>query len=551
MTTTVIQDITNKFRIWRMPEVFTGPTGTGIYQPKVNDLVVDFNDDATISIYRVMSQNADGTVNMTESYFRDPSTVGFGALFGDAGTAALYYDTRVSPYTIQVDGRITVASNNASYARIYRGTDTSSVGTVISQTYLADGTLGGNLLSMSTVATDKYNNNTGIRRVDKGYTAAELLQNEVVTLVIYDAAGTVILLRTLKVQPVNMIQGINTDSKFVVGISLQTAIGSVFAGNVVNYPALATFEKANFNAVVTYFSGESKILPIDGTTVTLEGLEGYVPNGVNQTYPMVLKYRLRAGESGYPNSTSSNVFSQSYTLHTIAPNPDYLVKLYAYPVWNANTAAYQLKWFLCHGTRSGYEDVTSLVTITGTPFNGTLYSTDQTVTARINLKNVSAVYGDFIYTQGVKLKLIAPGTYRSSSPASPNWLVDKDVGNAIKYGGGLFATVLPDAGGIAKINLKGLFTGQSAWITAAYANAGVILSPSGDAPVPTHFTVLTGSTNVTYPISAWNSVLSLTAAIDNSSTVFIVFKSITAQGTSVILVAGMPAYQVDASGNFI
>ena len=547
--TPILTNTSTKHVFYIYDEIYTGPTGTGQYVPKINDAVRKYNADLTYTDYKVTA--VDSVTNLSTLTEVTPAltNTNYTPLNSNSESFVVYYDTRTTPYTLQIDRRLTVANNSASYARIFRGYDITDTTKIISQSYNSPGVYVNDLISLELVALDTYNSNTGIRAPMKGYTTASLLTNEPLTVVYYDSVGTVILKKLVRVEPTNMIAGLNTDTKFVTGIALKTPFTTSVNSSSISYPSNLAFNAANFTGIVYYTNGYAE-LPIDGTTFKIEGLDGYIPNSANQTYGLTLKYTLRSGESGYGNSTS-NLFAQNYNLVTTAANTAYTVRIHAYPIWNSSTSSYSLRWYLTTFNRSTYYDITNYINVISGSFDGTKIGVTQTLNVSVNLNAVNGTYSNVIYTQSVSVNLANTGSFRQVNTVAANWFVYNTSNLSTPFGAGVFATMYYPSAGVANFNITGLYAAFSDWLNAYYTLANPIRDALGNTMTPTHVTVITDISQITIPISSFNTSLSIPSKLANNSNITLVFQNLSAGVNAYILPIVIPVYQVDVTGTYI
>ena len=543
------------WQIWNYNDIYTGPSGTGSYVPKVGDQVNQIVGNviteyivesvALGSLLSVLTPSAPlaaiaNTVNESN------------ILFGNnPNTYAIYIDKSVIPFALNVDARLIVKGSMITACKIFEGTDLSVVGSVISAVYDTSGNYVGENVGLSLVASDAYNNNIAIKVVNACNTSANLLDGELVTAVFYNIAGNVVSKEQLFVYNTGFVRSLNTAAKTVIGIGLVSPFLSSTNSSLINYPLNLQLSISNLIGVVYYSDGSSVSMAIDGVKFSVSGLSAYSSTNVNQSYPLVATYVLQANESAYGvNSINVAHFSKAYTLVTSAANLVYQTQLYAYPVWNGTQ--YMLEWFLYDMARSLSIDVTNLVVLTNT-YNGTLYGTKQTVNASINLGNVNPAYGTFNYEQSVDITLQAPGTFRQNAATPPNWYATPVTGTTPMFGAGCFATYLVNSPSNRSVNIMGIYTTEAAWLTAYYINtlpltlAGIETVP----PTPTHFNLIINGASTTYPLSAWNAVLTISQVISANSTLFIEFIERTSSVDLQLSVAGVPFYQINSSGVYL
>lgn len=403
------------------------------------------------------------------------------------------------------------------------------------------------------VANDAYNNNQAIKTVMPAKTSANLLDDEVVTAVFYSISGNVVDKQQLLVSNTAFIRSLNANAKTVVGVGIQSPfLSSTNAKNIV-YPRNIALTAENLTGVVYYSDGSEMALPVDGVRFSVSGLDAYDSTSVGVTYPLVATYELSNNEQAYGGVGGVRSVSENYTVTTANPNLDYEVRLFAYPKWIDNTAGYRLTWWIYDASRSVAQDVSELVDLASdsAAFAPKVYGIKQTLKARIDLSQINGNYESYIHVQTVDVKLQAPGTFRQNLSTPPNWFVTPISGQTPLFGQGVFATYTIVSGNAKTMSVKGGFTTLNDWLQAYYWNMlPITLEPSElVAPTPTHFVLVVNGHEFSYPISAWNTVLSITAPAANNDTVYVRFQY-AGQNLLELGCAGMPLYQLNANGSY-
>ncbi len=123
---------------------------------------------------------------------------------------------------MRVDGRLTVAGAELSYARIYRGTDTSSTGRVISRRYDGNGEFIDDKVPLE-LATLNDNNNISLKYIPSFAVGEDIPEGASVTVVIYEEQGHVAHRRTLFVNHGSFTPGIEASREYITHVSLKSA----------------------------------------------------------------------------------------------------------------------------------------------------------------------------------------------------------------------------------------------------------------------------------------------------------------------------------------
>ena len=565
--TVPVQNPEGRWTIWNYNDLFTGPTGTGIYVPNVNDevhqivdatkteYVVTAIDPVTLlSTLRVISGSVtDGEFQMNVLFGVGPGT--------EADTYLVYIDKSVTPYRLTVDERLSVGGSLSTYCKIFAGSDLSAAtGNVISAMYDNSGNFVSENVPLELAGTWQGTAlvaNTAIKTVVPCKTNANLQDGEIVTAVFYDQTGFVVSKRQLCVWNTGFVRGLDQSSKEVVDISLETPFLAGANSTQITYPVNVPINGLNLVGVVTYSDGSTVSWGVDGTRFSVAGLDSYANTIVGQECPIVITYQLQAGEVAYGmENQNSDHISKIYTIVTSAVDGSYAVQLFCYPQWISALAGYQLNWFLYDLARSITYDVSNMVTIdtvNGPAFQPIAYGVHQTLKVFVNLQDVNAVYANFYHTQIVDVVLNFAASNRPAIATIPDWFVTPVSGSLPLYGQGVHATYYNPGGSSNQVLLTGDFTDFTSWLNAYFNNTLPLYNPTIEtqAPTPTHFAVLAGGVRIEYPITQWNQAIILSQSLTDSSTIFLQFFQRTTQADLQLAIAGVPLWQVDSVGNYL
>lgn len=547
------------WQIWNMRDIYTGPSGTGQYVPKVNDLVYQV-DGRVINKFVCTGVNLSTmlpTLVAVDESVNQQDVQPMNVLFGSTpDTYRVLIDRSVSPYRVSVDSRLSIHGPSNQYCKLFKGTDISSNGTVISAVYGTGGNYIGENLQLELVASDRYSNNTAIKCVAQGWTTSDLANGEIVTAVIYDADGVETSSRQLIVQNSGFVRSTDAAAKAVVSIGIESPFLSAANSSIINYPVNVPLTALNLVGVVNYSNGESLKMAVDGSRFSVAGMDAYSPTVVGQDCPITLKYRLQAGEVAFgAQNAAIDHFSENYTLVTTAVSGTYQVQLYCYPVWVDANAGYQLRWFLYDLDRSINYEVTGMVQIdtSRSVFHPTTYGSKQTLSVYLNLRNVNTTYSDFTHTQIVDIVLNNPATYRPAANALSLWQVTQQAGKVPMFGSGVHAKIYQDTPSSFSVDLRGDFTSYAEWLNAYYTLSRPLFNPATEtqAPTPTHFKLTYGGQSAIYSISQWSSAIELSWSLQNSDTLFIEFIRRTSSIDLQLSKIGVPMWQVNGVGSYI
>ncbi len=534
---------------WSVTEIYTaGGPGSGKYVPNINDYAMDPD---TATVYKVTAVDpitlaatlVETTMSPVPGSFVPPDIL-FGVGPGtQADTYRVYLDTSVIPYVLAVDVRLKVAGTKAKYCKIFLGSSLGSAGTVISMVYDANGNFLSNNVPLETVAMDNVTNYS-IQVVAVCNTVEAIPDGEVVTAVFYDDQANVVSKRQLLVENTSFIRSLNVSQKYITSIALDCPFIPSTNGSSIEFPMNLPINALNIQCVVTYSDGSTITLPIDGTKVSLIGLNQYVSNIVGQKIPLVLSYKLAPNEVAYNAVNGNNKYiTVAYDLVTTNPDNSYDVKVYGYPEWNGAVLGYVMRFFMVNLDRNIFFDVTpqTLFAANTGLFDPQKYGYVQRKAIEIDLSKVSGIFKPYIYTQLMDINLIqAP-----SGSATP-WTMSQVSGSDIPaFGQGLIAT-MSSLTNYTQLDITSGIVDFNTWLQNMYDYTFPLINTFNEttAPTPTHFSLWYKGQETIYPISSWNQPLAATVPFNLYDNVYIKFINRTVSGDMILSVAGMMINQV-------
>lgn len=534
---TVTYDPNGMWKEWALPEIYTGTTGLNKYVPKINDWVRDpltgqqfrcTAVDETTLIATLTPVAADGAASLTDAVGNLPDTY------------RVSLDTTSIPYTLMVDPRFFVGGSGVSYAKIFRGTNTTHTGEVLSFVYDNVGNLLGNNIPLEDVA--RHNVTNILQKAVKVCKTHTALQNgEIVTLVIYSDEGRVYTERSMKVVLTSWIPATAADLRYVTHVSLLSPFMSQTNNTLLEYPINVQLSALNLFGVVHYSDGsQSDPQPIDGNKFAVFGLDQFVGVYPTQRAGITLRYRLDAGEAAYGAvSADGKHVTAAYELVTTEQQGAYTVRLSGYPVWNASEAAYRMRWFMTDLNRDTAIDVTPYVYYNSNSdvFNGALYGQAQTLSVRMNLHDLSSSYPSYIHTQVQRVTLNGVGTI-----AGPNWKLAFDLNQQPLYGETLHATTVMINQNLWRVNVRFGAASFQEWLNRIYYDSKPLYDSRTEAkaPEPTHMVIFNGNVRTEVPIANWNQEFQVAVNFSGQSNIQIEFIRKTDSATLRLNVVCMP-----------
>lgn len=529
-----------KWAIWNLDEVYTGGPATRKYVPKINDYIRDLINRKT---YIVTNLNALLIPTMVDVNAVDGDVLDEDLIIGaSAGrqseTYRVYVDTTTIPATLCVDARLKIMGSMTSYARIFRGTDLSSTGEVVSVVYSGGQYLDDKVM-LELAAYDSHDNHT-IKCVPPAHTNRVIRDGELLTLVIYNQTDKVVSKKVLMAENTSYIRSVNANQKYISHVSIKTPFLDVTDTRVIKYPINVPVAGLNIYGNVHYSDGSVRTLPMDGTKFRLIGLESFVATIVGQEVPLVLTYRLDENESVYGAVTADGKYiTEPFTLLTEVENGVFTPKLYAYPEWNNVLKTYTLRWYLMDLRRDILIDVSAFVRFNESSdvWTGNTYNNIQNLSVRINLSDVSESFPDYIHTQTLFIILRRAGTETGGK-----FEVGFDPNQQQLFGAGLQANATMTNQNLWKVNLQNDIPKIANWFEELYYNTKPLFSiRREERPVlPTHFAIVVDGVRFEQPISSWNKDVTVNSNLDLYSNVYVEFLKIDGNNRLKLSVAGLP-----------
>lgn len=533
-------DEEGRWTIFNIDEIYLGGTAAGKYVPKVNDYVRDVVNKKTYIVTALSNlwiptlqdiDSGEGGV-LEEDLIIGPSAG------RQSETYRVYVDSSTLPATLCVDARLKVAGSMSSYARIFRGTDLSATGEVVSVIY-SNGVYLDDKIPLELVAYDSHDNHS-IKCVPPAFTKRTIKDGELLTLVIYSQTDKVISKKVLMAENTSFIRSVSANQKYISHLSIKTPFLDVTDNRVIKYPINVPVGSLNIYGNVHYSNGEIKSLPVDGTKFRLLGLESFVATIVGQEIPLVLSYRLDTDEAAYGAISSDGKYiTEPFTLLTQVENNVFTPKLYAFPEWKQSLNAYILRWFLMDLRRDIMIDVTSFVRFNESSdvWEGARYNNIQNLSVRINLKDVSEAFPDYIHTQTMFIILrnnnITDGT---------KFEIGFDPNQQNLFGQNLQALTTMVNQNLWKVDIRSNIGSFNLWLEAMYYNTKPLFNVRKEikAPIPTHFAIVLDGARTEYPIESWDKELTTNSNLDFHSNIYIEFLKVDGTNKMKLSVAGLP-----------
>lgn len=324
----------------------------------------------------------------------------------------LMVDPTTTPVRFRVMDTMKFYGTEPAYFKIFKGTDISTNGKVISTSVNGSGIPTNNNLPLELVQGPN-GENVAVKVCRGGHLLEIPANQEQVTIVAYRADGLQVAYHLAIVCYTTNITPLDSAKKIIYKIALESPYLSQDDDHLLVYPQNMLVDSSVIMGVVTYNDGTIKRLPINGDKFKLYGHEDFVASVPGAMFDLGLTYILSDDEVAYDALGNVPIRSKTETYKIVASAPDgnFSVKVFAIPYWDSATAKYKLNWLLYNMNRDSYVDVTNFVQLTpGFTFNGSLYNQRQSLRFGINMGDIFPTLNNYRFVQNLAINLITPAT---------------------------------------------------------------------------------------------------------------------------------------------
>lgn len=548
-----ILDTTGLWRILAYHQTYFGKEGEGRWIANPGDFVIDIT---SFTWYRVVSVNQTTLVPTLEPIALPlqtsiPETDPYVAMSAQ-GSYSLWYvylNDTVTPNVLNVENRFRIEGSEASYAKLFRGTNIGASGECLSRIYDQYNNLIDEKIPLELAEMDSARNYT-VRHVEPFYTASTIADHERVTLVVYSDTNNVIEVREMVIVKTGLVATPNDDRDWIENVTLQSPFILKSDPTTLQIPVNVPLASLNLQALITYRSGRTSLVNVDGTVARVTGLDSgtFVATKVGESFQILLHYYLQSNEYSFlASNTARRSISKQYTCKVVRPEGAYNIKLFGFPRWVDETTGYRFVWWVGNMERTLMMDVTGLVRVNEnqTAFDGRLYGMVQRVTATIDFQKINPSWTSTRFVQTMDVTLDREGSDHSAT----NWELSFNPDNLPVYGIGTHVNAHMVNENLWQVDLTSGCVNMNDWLTKFYYNLLPMkdyYASSGLPAVPTHF-IIVSSLGVEYefPIEQWSNSLTINSALNDSDTMILKFiKKTQNQSILYLAVGGVPIWNV-------
>ncbi len=507
---TLIKHNDNNFRGWRHDQLYFGGPQVGTqYVPNVDDQVTDWDN----GLYRVVSVDVNGVPTLElKMRFVDAASLNGSSdslitalsQYQPNVTSSAYYDNATSPATITIDAHFPVYDQDSAKMLFYKGTDVSvATGELISERYTGGGVFIDNDVSLTAIDPS----NPAIKRPDPFRTTKPFVPGDIITGVVYNAAGGVLGKTSFLIINSSTIRPASLSGNAISGISLDSPLVDPSDSSRLLNDANTPFTTAGTEMILHYTNGTTQKIPIDGSKAKILGLSNYDTASVIRPTRIMAAYYPGPSEP-YINGGPGFLFKE-YTLANITSAPIYALRLYMIPRFVDNATGWIFTYRLANLARDVDLDVTADVVTTlvsGGTFLKNSYAAEQQVLLKLDMDTVApGAYPGHVHTQLMNITLDIP----SNTFASP-FIIDYNGDGTDLYGDGVWASASSGPTGELLVNVAEPTLTE--WFRSIYTSSTPLRDPAvgPEPPVPTHFRVeVAGQVSAEIPVADFDKRIAL------------------------------------------
>lgn len=513
-----------RFTVWHIDELYTGPLGTGQYFPNVNDLVIDYplNCMWRISAVDYTALTFEKLLYKPVTIYNDSAEIG-GCAPSSSDTYRVYVDPTKHPYTLRVDPRLKFQGSDNDHIKIFKGRDISAAGNVVSA-YFKDNRYLGTEIPLE-LATIENTTNLTVKAPVPGSISEVPADGEMVTIVVYSDTNEVACVAIAYVIVTNMVLAADNPSRRILDVRLKSPFLSPGDDHMLQLPVNIPLDDIPMSGEVVYTDG-IRTVPLDGTRLRLDGLRNsgahdtfYISTIAGQTLPLLLTYRVASDEIYVGTDLYEGVICKDYQATTLDVDGAYSVKLFVVPTWLDANRGWRLEYYLYNLDRGNVFYATPYVkpAVNAATFDPILYGVKQRLSVTVDLSRVSAMFTPHIHVQSFAISLLSPGTDNGS-----NFTLEYTQGSP-EFGAGDIATFYYDNITYWMLDIACGAKSKTEWLQRLYWQIYPLYDrrTEANAPVPTHFEVVTKTKTYMKPIDSWLAPFHIDFQVNESEPVLL------------------------------
>ena len=480
--------------------------------PHPGSLVID---QANGNLYYVVSVDDRGksTLAPCRLVVNDDETVTVKILSYGNDKFYLYYDDRVKPTKLNIDGKLIVFGSSLVEYRLVRSTSSSAANNdkeVISRYVDSNDQIRGERIPLTDIS-----NMSGAKQLTNCHTLVELQEGDVIEAEIFDNLGILSVTVELWVKRATILNDLSDSTSVIVNFD---ATSNQMMGTDFYIYQRQDPKHLDITPRLEYIDGTVEDVVVNNKDCFLYGLENFIPTFPGQKQKiMIKKYLNYKQQSTIAVEQREHRYVVCEKIITVVSNDTTEgIKVSVIPLYDKNTSSYYLKYIAYTDRKDKVLDISQYVTIPSddTKFDGTVFNVWQTHTFDVNLakifnSTVDVPYRQTIYIQVKPNKEFQKYLLSDYADLSKVYGVDSSTTRrpVIMYDSTIEQYFIPTS----------RFANKEAFLESFYYNSNPPFDTNEtlEPIVPTHFTVRSLddlSTLITLPIpieqysQSWNIV---------------------------------------------
>lgn len=515
-----IQDLDRRYTTYAYKEIYNGvEEDWKLYVPNVDDKVEDWDTNAvyrviavddrtklsTLKLIGQLSAPFDGQGDETTTFEGIDPTWSY-------DTWRVLINTNTIPATMNIDRRFHLHGSDIRRIAVFRGSDISAKGEIISAMYDNSGNKISDFIPCQLIAY-KDGTNKAIWAPREGYCIKPVEDFEQVMVVGYGDGPQPLSMKRMIVRITDYVRTPDQGIKYILedGVRLKSTWLSSSDTKLLELPINVNLDSVDLQAEVTYSDGSIKHWPVTGNKVVLDGLNVFTSQVINSKHPLALHYYLDDDEdTSYALPGAVKHISVPYTVVSKEAKGAYSVKLFCYPQWVSDAVGYELVFWLYNVDRERYYNVTDKVqlALNSPEFNPKKYGQPQEFAYNIWLDEVDpTVYKRVRHTQTIRMTLLQAGSATSGDYWTVTFSSQTTPTTTDVYGRNTKALFTYDVAGNAYVDLTNKHSDLGEWLNQLYypIHPLYLEKTESKAPEPTHFEIMVGpNVQKRFEISQWN-----------------------------------------------
>lgn len=365
--------------------------------PAVGALAIDRNDN--YALYAVVAVHPT-TYKVTlepARILKTSETEEIGIISYGNDKFMLYYDDRVKPTQLLIDGKLRLFGSALSEYRLKRVAADGS-DEFISLYVESNDTYGGERIPLAAISQG-----SPIKLCTNCHTLSTLTDGETITLEVFDNIGSLCVSITLFVKRSTILNDLVNSTTVITDF---TATANQMDGTDFYVHQRQPVSQLVISPVLTYSDGSTEEISVDNISCFAYGLDDFVPSFPGQRQKILVKKFLGRNQvSPIAETNGSGKFVSLEKWITVIANQSLDgIKVSIIPLWNPTTQKYDFKYVAYSDRRDKVHDVTNYVTLLSS-FDSGIFSIFQKLSFAVDLTEVFGTSATVEYRQSTHLKL--------------------------------------------------------------------------------------------------------------------------------------------------